>query len=130
MKKTCITLIALCAAASAFAADTCNCEKGDLACASACTRAKLTAAKQSAQDKADALKQAAEDKKAELQANKENKTDAADEANDRRTAHFLDWFIDEQTEEEKTAAMLLEKFSLLAGDNRGLYELDAELGKR
>ena len=26
--------------------------------------------------------------------------DAADEANDRRTAHFLDWFIDEQTEEE------------------------------
>ena len=56
--------------------------------------------------------------------------DAADEANDRRTAHFLDWFIDEQTEEEKTAAMLLEKFNLLAGDNRGLYELDAELGKR
>ncbi len=56
--------------------------------------------------------------------------DAADEVNDRRTAHFLDWFIDEQTEEEATATALLRKFDLLAGDNRGLYELDAELGKR
>lgn len=49
MKKTIITLLALCLAYPAFAATatTCTCAEGDALCSSACARAKVTAAKKS-----------------------------------------------------------------------------------
>lgn len=50
---------------------------------------------------------------------------------DYATANFLDWFIEEQREEEKNARDLLIKFDLFAKEGGlGLYELDKELGKR
>jgi len=49
---------------------------------------------------------------------------------DFRTQQFLNWFIDEQGEEEKNAQELIDRFELFGTDARGLYLLDAELGAR
>ena len=63
MKKTVFAFAAVFAlSGAAFAAENCECQKGDLACLSACARAKV----QSATDKAAAKQQAA---KAESEAN-------------------------------------------------------------
>ena len=57
--------------------------------------------------------------------------DAASEVNDYRTLRFLDWFIDEQAEEEKSARDLIAKVEQFASDARGgLYLLDQELAAR
>jgi ferritin len=42
----------------------------------------------------------------------------------------LNWFIDEQVEEEETAMDIINKLRLLDGNNYGLYMLDQELGAR
>ena len=56
---------------------------------------------------------------------------AASEVNDYRTLRFLDWFIDEQAEEEKSARDLIAKVEQFASDARGgLYLLDQELAAR
>ncbi|MGP1570288.1 MAG: ferritin [Eubacteriales bacterium] len=55
---------------------------------------------------------------------------AAMEANDYRTAQFLDWFVKEQGEEETNANDLLKKMELFGGDPKGLYLLDQELAGR
>ena len=55
---------------------------------------------------------------------------AAYDIKDFRTMQFLDWFIDEQAEEEENALALIEKFELLGKEGQGLYLLDKELGKR
>lgn len=49
---------------------------------------------------------------------------------DFRTMEFLNWFIREQTEEEKVVKDLSEKLSLLGGKKQGLYMLDTELKSR
>lgn len=50
---------------------------------------------------------------------------------DFRTMKFLDWFIDEQREEEKNADGILRKFDLLDGKNgKNLYLLDKDLATR
>lgn len=54
----------------------------------------------------------------------------AETAHDLRTMHFLDWFIAEQTEEEKNAADLILTFGLYGHDPSGLYLLDQKLGER
>ena len=43
---------------------------------------------------------------------------------------FLDWFIDEQEEEEENAMELIQKYNMVSGNYAGLYILDEELGKR
>jgi ferritin len=49
---------------------------------------------------------------------------------DYATQTMLQWFIDEQVEEEKNATLLVERVKM-AGDNRSaLLMLDMELGKR
>ena len=53
----------------------------------------------------------------------------AEEEHDYRTMRFLDGFINEQREEEKTAAKLLSRATMLGEDSAGLYMLDSELGK-
>lgn len=42
----------------------------------------------------------------------------------------LEWFIQEQVEEEKTSREILHKFKLVDGDPPSLLDLDRELGQR
>lgn len=49
---------------------------------------------------------------------------------DYRTIEFLNWFIKEQAEEEKSAQELITKMELTAHNNRGIYLLDRELSQR
>ncbi|MBO4365815.1 MAG: ferritin [Eggerthellaceae bacterium] len=55
---------------------------------------------------------------------------AADEVKDYRTMQFLNWFIEEQTEEEETAMGMIDKMKLFGSDARSLYELNQELAGR
>ena len=55
---------------------------------------------------------------------------AAYEEKDFRTMQFLDWFVKEQGEEEKTAEDLIKKLELFGQDGKGLYMLDSELASR
>ena len=52
--------------------------------------------------------------------------EAAEAAKDYRTMKFLDWFIDEQMEEEDTADTMITKMKLFGSDARSLYELNQE----
>ena len=56
--------------------------------------------------------------------------DVAYSAKDFRTMQFLDWFVKEQLEEEKTADDMIKKMELFGNDSKGLYSLDAEFGGR
>lgn len=56
--------------------------------------------------------------------------DEAHEQKDFRTMQFLDWFIQEQGEEEKNVESLLKRYELFGDDPKSLYMLDAELGAR
>ncbi|MCI6271669.1 MAG: ferritin [Erysipelotrichaceae bacterium] len=49
---------------------------------------------------------------------------------DYRTTQFLDWFVKEQLEEEKSADDLLVKWDMYGEDKRSLYLLDKELSER
>lgn len=50
--------------------------------------------------------------------------------NDFASQSMLQWFVDEQVEEEETALGVVQKLRLVAGDGRGLLMLDGELGAR
>jgi ferritin len=54
----------------------------------------------------------------------------AESLKDYRTMQFLDWFIEEQGEEESSAQTLISKMELFGSDSSGLYLLDNELAKR
>ena len=54
----------------------------------------------------------------------------ARETDDFRACQFLEWFIAEQGEEEKSTGDLIAKYELLGGDAKGLYLLNAELKNR
>ena len=54
----------------------------------------------------------------------------AHEAKDYRTMKFLDWFIDEQREEEENADSMVNRYKLFGCDPRGLYLLDQEYAAR
>ena len=54
----------------------------------------------------------------------------ARDSDDFRACQFLEWFIAEQGEEEKSTADLIAKFDLFGGDAKGLYLLNAELKNR
>lgn len=56
--------------------------------------------------------------------------DLAISERDHATNTFLHWFIDEQVEEEATAADIVQKFDLIADSKGGLFMLDRELGTR
>ena len=49
---------------------------------------------------------------------------------DYRTMKFLDWFIDEQMEEENSADTMIGQYKLFGGDPRGLYLLNQEYAGR
>ena len=54
----------------------------------------------------------------------------AHEAKDYRTMKFLDWFVDEQMEEEDSADTMVSRYKLFGQDPRGLYLLDQEYAGR
>ncbi|MBN1437426.1 MAG: ferritin [Sedimentisphaerales bacterium] len=54
----------------------------------------------------------------------------ADAENDRASQIFLQWFINEQVEEESSAEAVVRRLKLMADAPGGLFMLDQELGKR
>ncbi|KPJ58395.1 MAG: ferritin [Planctomycetes bacterium DG_23] len=56
--------------------------------------------------------------------------DLATSENDHATRSFLQWFVDEQVEEEDSANQVLEKFRLVAAAPGGLFMIDRELAER
>ena len=49
---------------------------------------------------------------------------------DYRAMKFLDWFVDEQMEEEDNADKMISKYKLFGSDPKGLYLLDQEYAAR
>ncbi|PIE61967.1 MAG: ferritin [Desulfobacterales bacterium] len=56
--------------------------------------------------------------------------DIAIEEKDHAAKHFLNWFVEEQVEEEASMESILSKLKLINGEGHGLLMLDAELGQR
>ena len=54
----------------------------------------------------------------------------AHQAKDYRTMKFLDWFVDEQMEEEESADKMISRYQLFGSDPKGLYLLDQEYAVR
>ena len=54
----------------------------------------------------------------------------AHQAKDYRTMKFLDWFVDEQMEEEDNADTMVSRYKLFGQDPKGLYLLDQEYAAR
>lgn len=55
---------------------------------------------------------------------------AAKDANDHAAMTFLQWFLGEQVEEEKTVGEILARINLVGDDKGGLLFLDKEMGTR
>lgn len=55
---------------------------------------------------------------------------AAYELKDFRTMQFLDWFVKEQSEEEKNTDEIIKRYDLFGSDAKGLYLIDSELAAR
>lgn len=56
--------------------------------------------------------------------------DAALEEKDHKTTTFLQWFVNEQIEEEANADNNIKKFRLVGNDGRGILMMDTELAAR
>ncbi len=54
----------------------------------------------------------------------------AHQAKDYRTMKFLDWFVNEQMEEEESANKMISRYQLFGSDPKGLYLLDQEYAAR
>lgn len=52
------------------------------------------------------------------------------EENDFASQTLLQWFVDEQVEEEESTLAIVQKLKLVAGDGRGLLMVDNELAAR
>ncbi|MEC5395662.1 ferritin [Bergeyella sp. RCAD1439] len=55
---------------------------------------------------------------------------AANEEGDFATTSFLQWFVNEQVEEESSASLLVSKIRMVKDNNSALYLFDQELGQR
>ncbi|MCF7792477.1 MAG: ferritin [Candidatus Cloacimonetes bacterium] len=56
--------------------------------------------------------------------------DLAIEEKDHATRSFLNWFVDEQVEEEDTMQSILDKLKLIGGKGQGILMMDSEMAKR
>lgn len=54
----------------------------------------------------------------------------AEEEHDPATRSMLQWFVDEQVEEEETAQSFIDKFRMIGDNGYGLYVIDQELAAR
>jgi ferritin len=55
---------------------------------------------------------------------------SADKEGDYDARPLLNWFVDEQVEEEATVSEIIGRVKLIGNDGSGLLRLDAELGQR
>ncbi len=55
---------------------------------------------------------------------------AAIKENDHATRSFLNWYVDEQVEEEASVDAIIKKLKLMKESGHGMYMLDKELGSR
>lgn len=60
----------------------------------------------------------------------ENLADVAEKEKDRASMNMLQWFIDEQVEEEDSADEIVQKLKLIGESGNGIFMLDRELGQR
>lgn len=56
--------------------------------------------------------------------------DLAIEENNYATTNFLQWFIEEQVEEENSMKIIISNLERMDGNFQGMYMLDKELGQR
>jgi ferritin len=56
--------------------------------------------------------------------------DLARELSDHATENMLQWFVEEQVEEEASADEVVQKLKLVEGSGQGLFMIDQELGQR
>ena len=56
--------------------------------------------------------------------------DVAEKANDRASQSFLQWYVDEQVEEEATVNEILDNLRLIDGQGNGLFMMNRELASR
>ncbi len=54
----------------------------------------------------------------------------AQDERDHASTSFLQWFIDEQVEEEASVGEVVDKLKLIGKDGNGLFVMDRELGRR
>ena len=54
----------------------------------------------------------------------------AEEKCDRKTLTFIDWFIEEQVEEEQAVKNIIKRLELFGEDKSSLFLMDKELGER
>ena len=54
----------------------------------------------------------------------------AEEECDRKTLTFIDWFIEEQVEEEQQVKDIIKRLEFFGEENAALYLIDKELGQR
>lgn len=59
-----------------------------------------------------------------------NCIDVAEKEKDRATVSMLQWYVDEQIEEEANVDELISQLKLIGEDGQGLYHLDKELATR
>lgn len=59
-----------------------------------------------------------------------NMVDLAEKEKDRATVNMLQWFVDEQVEEESSAKDIVEKLKMIGDDVRGLLMLNDKLAQR
>jgi len=59
----------------------------------------------------------------------DNLVKVAREENDNATESFLQWFVDEQVEEEEVVDAVIQKLTLIGDFSGGLYMLDRELAE-
>jgi ferritin len=56
--------------------------------------------------------------------------DLARELSDHATDNMLQWFVEEQVEEEASADEIVQKLKLVEGSGQGLFMIDQEMGQR
>jgi ferritin len=59
-----------------------------------------------------------------------NIVNIAEEAKDRATISYMNWFVDEQVEEEASSQDIISKLKLIGDDKSALYLLDKDLSIR
>ena len=60
----------------------------------------------------------------------DNLVDVALEQKDHATQSFLQWFVDEQVEEEANVKEILDTLKLINGQGNGIFMLDREMRSR
>jgi ferritin len=63
-------------------------------------------------------------------ANINNLVNLAEEERDRATYNLLQWYVDEQVEEESSADTIIQKLKLVGESGEGIFFLDKELATR